>query len=226
MRRLGGPLGVWRLGVLLLAAGFWAQQFALQDLADFGWQFRYFAVWALTLGLAAGALTFRLSLVPDAGAPNSLLLVAAAVSALQAVLFWFFRLSDPSAIGAGGAGGDPVRIVYLHVLMPAFIWLEAVVFNRTARAAPAAACWLLMTLAAYVLWIEGAVVPLNPVPAGAVTSGMPYPFLNDMTQGARAALYAKASIVGVGLIGLVHWAAVWADGYSSSASSRAASPSR
>lgn len=226
MRRLGGPLGVWRLGVLLLATGFWAHQFALQDLADFGWQFRYLAVWALTLGLVAGALTFRLSLVPDAGAPDSLLLVASAVSALQAILFWRFQLDDPSVLGPASAGASPLAIAYLHGIMPLLVWIETVFLSRASRGLPAAIGWLLVTLLAYVLWIEAAVLPLNPVPAGAVTSGLPYPLLNDMTQPERIVLYARSSALGLALLVLAGWAAGRGAGSARSEASSAASPSR
>lgn len=226
MRRLGGPLGVWRLGVLLLAVGFWAHSFALEDLADFGWQFRYLAIWALSLGIAVGALAVRSSLVPDAGAPESLLLLAAGVSGAQAIVFWWFWLGDPAAVATGGATDGPVRLVYLHAVMPALIWIEAVVLSRAARGAAPAAVWLLVVLAAYMLWIEAGVAPLNPAPAGVATSGLPYPLLNEMTQGARAGLYVECALLALALVLLARWAAGRAAAYSASAARSAASPSR
>lgn len=226
MRRLGGPLGVWRLGVLLLAAGFWAHQFALQDLAVFGWQFRYLTVWALTLGLVAGALTFRSSLAPGAGASDSLLLVAAALAGMQAILYWAIRLEDPEALRAAGAAGGPLGVAYLHVVMPVLVWVETVFLSKAARGALAAACWLIVTLAAYMLWIEAAVAPLNVTPAGLVTAGLPYPFLNEMTQGARGMLYLQAAILGLVLLALARWAAGRTGGYPPSEERSEASPSR
>ena len=226
MRRLGGPLGVWRLGVLLLAAGFWAHQFALQDLADFGWQFRYVSIWALTVGLLASAAAVRSTFDPDAGAPDTLLLLAAALSATQAVCYWVLRADDPAGMATGGIIDAPVRSLYLHGAMPILLWIEAVLLTRATRGAQAAAAWLLVVLATYMLWIEAAVAPLNPSPSGLVTTGLPYPVLNDMTQGMRAVVYVQAAALGLAMVAAVRFAAGRAAAYRGSSARSAANPSR
>ena len=226
MRRLGGPIGVWRLGVLLLAAGFWTHQFALQDLADFGWQFRYLSIWALTIGLLASAAAVRSTLDPDAEAPDALLLLAAALSGAQAVCYWVLWVDDPAGMATGGIIDAPVRSLYLHGVMPTLLWIEAIVLTRATRGAPGAAAWLLAVLAAYMLWIEAAVAPLNPSPAGPVTTGLPYPFLNDMVQGARAIVYVQAAALGLVMMAAVRFAAGRAAAYRGSSARSAANPSR
>lgn len=227
MRRLGGPVGVWRLGVLLLAIGFWAHQFALQDLADFGWQFRYLSIWALTVAVMASAAAALSPADPEAGSADTIVLLAAALSAMQAVCYWVLRAGDPVGVATEGIVDVSARSLYLHAVMPVLLWIEAIFLTRATRGTLGAAAWLLVVLAAYVLWIEAAVAPLNPVPAGDVRTGLPYPFLNDMTQGARAAVYLRAMVLGLAMLAVVRLAAGrMAASYRVSSSSSAANPSR
>ena len=226
MERFGGPLGVWRLGVMLLAAGFWAHQFALQDLADFGWQFRYLSIWALSVGLLASAAVVLAMLDPDAGPPHTLVLFAAALSATQAFCYWALWAGDPAGMATAGIVDAPVRSLYLHGVMPILLWIEAIVLTRATRGALAAAAWLLVVLVAYMLWIEAAVAPLNPSPAGVVRTGLPYPFLNDMTHGLRAIVYAQVAVLGLVMVAAARFAAGRAAAYRGSSARSAANPSR
>ena len=101
------------------------------------------------------------------------------------------------------------------------------VLSRAARGGLSAACWVVVTLAAYMLWIEGAVAPLNSAPAGLVTAGLPYPVLNDMTQGIRSGLYLRAAAVALAFLWLARWLAGRFDGaYPGSSAKSEASPSR
>ena len=59
---------------------------------------------------------------------------------------------------------------------------------------------------AYILWIELAISPANAMPRGRVTSGLPYPFLNNMEAGDRLVFYA-GWLAGAVLILIAFWAA-------------------
>ena len=205
MTHIGGAVGLWRLGVLLLAAGFWAYEFTFQDLADFGWQFRFLAIWALSLSAVSGALALRLSLVPESEVPGTLFTVTAAINAASVLMFWRLWLIDPQLVQADGRA-VPSQFWYLHGLGPALQWIEVLVLSRGARRVLPSLGWIAGIAAVYVLWLEGAVRPLNEVPGGTVTTGLPYPFLNDMVLGARLAFYAQAALVALALGAAIAWA--------------------
>lgn len=58
-----------------------------------------------------------------------------------------------------------------------------------------------MTIIAYPSWAEIVVRPLNDTPVGSVTSGLPYPFLNNMVFGDR--LFFYGANVGTAIVFLV-----------------------
>ena len=204
MTRIGGAVGLWRLGVLILAAGFRAYEFTVQDLANFGWQFRFLAIWALSLSVVSGALALRLSLVPEAEPPETLFTVTAAVNAAAVLLFWRLWLLDPVLVETDGRS-VPAQLWYLNGVGPMLQWVEALVLARGPRRVLAPLGWIAAVAALYVLWIEGAVRPLNDVPGGIVTTGLPYPFLNDMDLAARLTFYAQAAVLALGLGGAFAW---------------------
>ena len=205
MTRIGGAVGLWRLGVFLLAAGFWAYEFTVQDLADFGWQFRFLAIWALSLSLVSGALALRLSLVPEARPPGTFFTVTAAVNAACVLVFWRLWLADPALAAADGA--PPLSAFwYLHGLGPLLQWFEVLVLSRGTRRLGPALGWIGAVAVLYALWIEGAVRPLNEMPGGLVTTGLPYRMLNDMELGARVVVYGEITVLALLLGAAFAWA--------------------
>ena len=50
----------------------------------------------------------------------------------------------------------------------------------------------------YILWSEAVTGPLNDTPEGAVTNGLPYPFLNNMSFSERVSFYATTIVTGLG----------------------------
>jgi hypothetical protein len=55
---------------------------------------------------------------------------------------------------------------------------------------------------AYVGWSEILVGPLNDAPIGRVTTGLPYPFLNNMEPSQRAIFYGINLVVALVFYGL------------------------
>ena len=195
-------LVLWRVVLLASASAFWLWQFAVADMAEFGWQFRFLTIWALTLTLAHAALAFGHAAGLTGQRHERLAMVSAAINAVMAMLYWRLRLTDPGALGAPGA--SPVQDIYLHAVAPALMIVDAVfvmrAFGRPIRAVPG----LLLVVAAYVAWIELAVAPLNDMPVGDVTTGLPYPFLNDLAWGERATFYGTALLAGLAFLPAFH----------------------
>lgn len=199
MQRIGGAKGLWRLGVFLMAAGFWAYQFTIQDLAAFGWQFRFLTIWALSLSVLSAAFALRLSLVPEEQTPETLFTVTAALNGVSVFLFWSFFAAD-SALIETDAGTAPWEMWYLHALGPGLQWFEALVLSRGLRRIAPALGWMAMAVLCYVAWLEMAVRPLNRMPGGVIETGLPYGFLNAMALSERTAFYALGATIGLALV--------------------------
>ena len=63
---------------------------------------------------------------------------------------------------------------------------DAVFINRAFKDHLAGVSLTIGICLTYILWVETIVRPLNIKPIGSVTSGLPYPFLNDMVLAQRA----------------------------------------
>ena len=198
MKRFGGAIGLWRLGVFLLAAGFWAYQFSRQDLAVFGWQFRFLTVWALSLSVLSAAFALRLSLRTDETPPETLFTVTAALNGVSAILFWRFFLADPG-LTRTDTGTATWEMWYLHAIGPALQWFEALILSRGLRRVGPALGWMAVAVLSYVAWLELAVRPLNRIPGGIVETGLPYVFLNEMALPERSTFYAQGAAIGLTL---------------------------
>ncbi|KKL67976.1 hypothetical protein LCGC14_2129570, partial [marine sediment metagenome] len=91
---------------------------------------------------------------------------------------------------------------YLHGVGPVLQMVDALILFGAFRRPLATLGATLAGIIAYVIWIEGLVGPLNTAPAGLVTSGMPYPFLNDMGFADRAGFYLTTTVTGLVFIAL------------------------
>ena len=89
---------------------------------------------------------------------------------------------------------------YLHLLGPALQVFDALfiarVFRKPLKAVPA----LLSVIVLYVAWTELFVQRFNTVPSGNVTSGLPYPFLNNMEWADRLSYYGVNIVVAFGIL--------------------------
>ena len=90
---------------------------------------------------------------------------------------------------------------YLHGLGPALQIMDALfigaVFHRVWRAIVP----LILIIAAYVAWAELVCTTLSTTARlGSVTSGLPYPFLNNMELAERSVFYAVNAGTAMGLL--------------------------
>ncbi|RMD48686.1 MAG: hypothetical protein D6832_03375 [Alphaproteobacteria bacterium] len=187
---------VFRGIVLALAAFYWIETWFETDLSAFGWQFRYLTIWGLTFNLIAAALMVARSRGRTKRRFDGFIGMTAVVNGIILFMYWRLYFIDPSLVN----GPTPLpawREYYLHGLGAVLQWIDAFFIFGAFRDLRGTLARLLAVLLAYILWIEFAVGPLNDAPAGKVTSGLPYPFLNDMTQPQRLRFYAQVVLIGL-----------------------------
>lgn len=200
----------YRWIVLLLAAFYFVDRITVEtyDLSNFGWQFRYLTIWALTLSM----ITAAMMLTPAFGMPDRrgavFVSLTATVNMIVVVSYWRLYFDDPALVN----GGKPIlayREYYLHLIGPILQWIDVLFLKRAFRSPLRTIFWLLVVVIAYVTWSEAVIAPLNTTPIGSVTSGLPYPFLNDMPLGERLIFYAATFASGTVFAGFL-WAVQWA----------------
>ena len=189
------PIRAYRLLVLMLALGFTVYQLGRDDWSSPGGPLRYLTNWALIAsGFAALAMVARSLGISDRRR-DALVAVAAVMNAVVVIQYWRLYLMDPANV----TSGDPLPWwleYYLHLAGPMLQWFDALVILRAFRTGHGRALGALIGLVvAYALWAEMFVGPMNDRPVGSVTSGLPYPFLNDMALQARLTLYAVNAVV-------------------------------
>jgi hypothetical protein len=128
---------------------------------------------------------------------DTALSVLAIINVLVVFSYWRLFFIDPALIN-GDNTPKPYREYYLHLVGPILMWIDLFWLERGFRRLLPVLGWLAVTVLLYVGWAELLVGPLNAEPVGDATSGLPYPFLNDMEPPARATFYG--TIYGTGVI--------------------------
>ncbi|WP_172327701.1 hypothetical protein [Mangrovicoccus sp. HB161399] len=213
----------YRLFVLLLALFYTWEVARSADYATFGAQFRYLTIWAQTGNLLAAAAMTVPRLGRADGRLDTPLSLLAILNALVVISYWRLFLIDPSLVN-GDNEPKPYREYYLHMVGPALMWIDLFWLKQGFRRMAPVLAGLAAMVLVYTGWAELLVGPLNAEPVGTVTSGLPYPFLNDMNLPARAEFYG-ATFAGGAVLVPVFWGIGRLRRYVSPSSS-AASPER
>ena len=187
----------YRFVCLLLSIGYFLYQFTDANYNNFGIQFRYLTIWGLTGAMIATWLLYR---TKRNGFPETHLPFVSAIAVLNAMvvfLYWKLYFIDPSLVNYSGS------IVwfqeyYLHVLGPLLIILDSLFFNNSFTQIKKGLLTILGICLLYILWTEALTGPLNNTPVGAVTNGLPYPFLNNMAFAERISFYTTTILTGFG----------------------------
>ncbi|MBM7068972.1 hypothetical protein [Actibacterium sp. 188UL27-1] len=182
------PVLVYRWIVFLLAASFAVYQIFTASYDGAGGPFRYLTNWALLLSFYSAS---RMLAVSEGRITRPHLVTASVTAVLNAMVvirYWRLYLQDPSLV-SGSREIDWVLDYYLHLVGPLLQLIDAMIIARAFRRHVPALGALLALVLAYAAWAELFVGPLNRTPIGSVTSGLPYPFLNDMEAQARAIFY-------------------------------------
>jgi hypothetical protein len=165
---------------------------------NFGIQFRYLTIWGLTGAMVSSYLLYRSKRNNLPETYRAFVSAVAVLNAMVVFLYWKLYFIDPSLVNYSGS------IVwfqeyYLHALGPLLIIFDALFFNRSFLQIRNGALTIVGMCLLYVLWTEALTAPLNSIPKGSVTSGLPYPFLNNMVFTERLNFYATTTLTGLGL---------------------------
>ncbi|MCR9088132.1 MAG: androgen-induced gene 1 family protein [Rhodobacteraceae bacterium] len=218
-------LRLFRLAIFALALFFFVDRAFIANWDAFGAMFRYLTIWALTGNLIAAAamLTPRYGR-PD-GRADGWLSTLAILNALVVFSYWRLYFINPALVN-GSNEIVAYREYYLHLLGPALMWIDLMLIKRGFRRVLPAVAGLSVLILAYTLWAELLVGPLNDAPVGTVTSGLPYPFMNDMALPQRLRFYGSIFLTGLVFVALFRGLAWLRDRAQPSSASRAASPER
>ena len=201
MARIANALVAYRAGVLLLATAVWVLCFADARIVEFGWQFQYLDVWALSLSVLVGCLMLRRSLGWGESRHAVLAGTAAALNAVVIAIHLGPLIGEVASTAHRGASpfaqvGAPLwKSVYLYLVGPALQIADATLILGAFRQIGGALCGVAVVALSYVAWIELAVGPLNDAQDG--SGGLPYAFLNAMALPERLGVYAMAACGGM-----------------------------
>ncbi|NOX72250.1 MAG: hypothetical protein GXP03_01030 [Alphaproteobacteria bacterium] len=190
--------------IFVLALGFWFYQFSQTSLDRFGWQFRFLTIWGLSANVIVAGLMLRYSLGYSGRTYNPLVSASVVLNAIFVFMYWKLWFIDPALVNSDG----PIvwyQEYYLHALGPALMVLDAFLILGVFRRIVPTFGATLAIFVGYIAWVELFVGPRNSLPAGEVTSGMPYPFLNDMALDERAVFYATTIGTALAFM-LIGWA--------------------
>ncbi len=194
-----GPIVAYRWLTFLLAAGYVAYQFGTGDWSNPGGPMRFLTIWALVLSALSAWMMLSISRGRSNARHDVLAMTAAVFNVMVVYLYWKLFFTDPALVNGNG---PPVwhQEYYLHGLGPALQLVDALFIGRVFRRIWRGAVALLTLVPLYVLWSEIFVQRLNDVPAGRVTSGLPYPFLNNMEWPDRAEFYLLYGAVALAIL--------------------------
>jgi uncharacterized membrane protein (GlpM family) len=115
--------------------------------------------------------------------------MTAVINTMVVFLYWRLYFADPTSVTSDGELGAWHLEIYLHGLGPALQIIDTLFVHKSYRRLGAPLAWLFGVIAVYIAWTELVLQPLNTIPLGSVTSGLPYRFLNSLEFLDRAAFY-------------------------------------
>jgi len=192
----------YRWTVLLLAMGYFIYLFWSTDKTAFGWQFRYLTIWALTTNVLVAGQMLRLSLGKTTKDWNNFVSMGVVLNVVVVVNYWKLYFENPASLNASGQGLVWYMEYYLHLMGPLLMAIDAFLILGVFRNLPRVFLYALLLGTAYPLWSEFVVGPMNSQPAGSVTNGLPYPFLNNMEVSQRLTFYGIIIVTIFVFIGL------------------------
>ena len=182
---------IFRWIVFLLAAFYCLRTLFFADFSHFGGPFRYLTIWALFCSFFAASRMMALEEERSTRRWDGFVCMTAVINAMVVFLYWRLFFADPASVTSDGTLGELYLELYLHGLGPALQIIDTIFVHRSYRRLLPALAWLFGVIGAYVVWAEMAVGPLNDAPVGTVTSGLPYPFLNNLEFAGRSVFYGS-----------------------------------
>ena len=195
------PVLVYRWIVFLLAGGYCLRTLVFSDFTgNFGGPFRYLTIWALFFSFFAASRMMAIEEGRSTRRWDGLVCMTAVINTMVVFLYWRLYFADPTSVTDNGQLRAWYLEMYLHLLGPLLQVIDAIFIHRSFQRLRAAVLWLVGVIGLYVLWAELIVQPFNQRPEGTVTSGLPYPFLNNLELTERAVFYGSNLAIGVALL--------------------------
>lgn len=134
--------------------------------------------------------------------------MTAVINTMVVFLYWRLYFADPTSVTADGELGAFHLEMYLHGVGPALQVIDSLFVHRSHQRLRRSVLLLIGVISLYVMWVELVVGRLNDSPVGSVTSGLPYPFLNDLEPAGRLIFYGSNVTIGLVLL-LVYAGIAW-----------------
>ncbi len=183
------PVLTYRWIVFLLAAGYCLRTLIYSDFSSLGGPFRFLTIWALFASFFSASRMVALMEKRSHRRWDGFVCMTAVINVMVVFLFWRLYFADPMSVTANGSLNAWHLELYLHLVGPMLQVFDTVFIHCSYTRLRAASLWLIGTIGTYVVWIEFLVRPVNDVPRGTVTAGLPYPFLNDLEWSNRVIFY-------------------------------------
>lgn len=194
------PRLIFRWIAFLLAGGYCIRMLIFGGWEQFGGPFRFLTVWAL---FSAFFVFSRLMAIEEGRSErrwDGFIGMAAVINTMVVFLYWRLYFADPNSVTRDGELGAWHLEIYLHGFGPTLLLIDALFIHRSFRKVGASLGWLFGVIGLYIIWAELVLEPLNTSPIGTLTSGLPYPFLNNLVFADRAVFYGTNFAVAVVLL--------------------------
>ena len=200
------PVITYRWIVFLLAVGYSIYHIGWGNYDHWGGPFRFLTFWGLFYSAFAATMMLGFSLGVARRPRYATAMVCGVINTMVLFLYWRLYLIDPFLVHDKGDPGAWWNNYYLHGLGPLLQIVDALFIARAYRKPLWAVLPLLVFVLVFVSFGEIVLQNMSDYPTGSVTSGLPYPFLNNMGTADRAVYYAQNA--GLGLFLLAAFAAL------------------
>lgn len=194
---------IFRWTVFLLAAFYVIRMVLFGSFETFGGPLRFLTIWALMASFFCASRMIALEEGRSDRRWDGFVSATAVLNGMVVFLFWRLYFEDNTSVTRNGELGAWWREYYLHALGPALQWFDALFVHRAFRKPLVGAAWIVGIVGVWITWIEFAVRPLADTPTGTVTSGLPYPFLNNMEAADRVPFYATNVAMALALLAVL-----------------------
>ncbi len=191
---------IYRWIVFLLAAGYCLRMVFFSDYDQFGGPFRFLTVWALFASFFCASRMIALMEGRSDNRWDGFVGMTSVLNAMVCFLYWRLYFADPASVTRDGELGQFYLEAYLHALGPLLQWIDATFIHRSFTHVWRSLTWLCGTIIVYVLWIELLVQRFATKPVGEVTTGLSYPFLNNLELPARLTFYGMNLAIGAAVL--------------------------
>ncbi|MFQ6551012.1 hypothetical protein AAD018_001535 [Aestuariibius insulae] len=191
---------IYRWITFLLAGGYVIRMILFSDYDEGLGPLRYLTIWALIGSFFCASRMMALLEYRSERRWDGFISAVAVINAMVVILYWRLYFDDPTSVTRDGTRAVWYLDYYLHGLGPALQICDALFIHRSFRRPATSALWLVGIVAVYLLWSEFVVQPMHSSPAGSVTSGLPYPFLNNLALTDRLGFYATNIVTALVLL--------------------------